>query len=591
MRIFSFINYIFKLFPFMLLANVILLFLFNLVDAASIFSLVVVVDLFLNPGMNGSSPITQRVLEALSSMGLPVTIWLALIILILIIALKTAIQIFSQYLALKMKYAVCRNIIMGTFEDFFNARWYFFSSSKQGVLLNTFLREVNVIGDAFGVMTNYLSIVLQILLYLVLPFYLSWIVTSSILLSAIIASVPFLLLGKSNYRLGRQSTSTANEVTKIIQESFTLGKIILGFNKQYKSTAALKDAYDAHLQVAIKSQLFRRAASLAYYPLGLSILLIGLFISRKIALPVSETIALFYSLSRVMPLIGTLTEQKAQLDNFYPSYEQIINLRQHAKELKQLSGEKIFSGFDKEIKVDNLTFAYPNNPPVLKNINIVIPRGAMIGVVGDSGSGKSTFIDMLMHFNNPNAGSITFDGINLVDFDVASYRKSIGYVPQDSVLFNMSIRDNLLWANDIATEEDIKNACKQAHAEEFINKLPQGYNTLVGDRGVRLSGGQIQRIALARAILRKPKLLILDEATSALDTYSERLIQQAIEAVAKETTVVVVAHRLSTIKNADYIYVLKDGCIIEHGTCQELMQKNGNFKKMVELQALDLGQE
>ena len=192
-----------------------------------------------------------------------------------------------------------------------------------------------------------------------------------------------------------------------------------------------------------------------------------------------------------------------------------------------------------------------------------------------------------MGFNEPKSGQITFDGTNLQEFDINSYRKRIGYVPQDSILFNMSIRDNLIWAKEDATNEEIKHACRQANADEFIEGFPHGYDTLVGDRGIRLSGGERQRISLARAILRRPELLILDEATSSLDTHSERLIQKAMENIAKETTIIVIAHRLSTIVNADYVYALKRGKVIEEGTYSDLIKMDGYFNRMVKVQLLE----
>jgi ABC-type multidrug transport system fused ATPase/permease subunit len=210
----------------------------------------------------------------------------------------------------------------------------------------------------------------------------------------------------------------------------------------------------------------------------------------------------------------------------------------------------------------------------------------MVAVVGESGSGKTTLLDIIMGFYQPSSGSIEVDDVPLSEFEINSYRRLIGYVPQESVLFNLSIKDNLLWARPDASPDELKVSCRLANAEEFISQLPAGYDTIVGDRGVRLSGGQVQRIALARAILRRPQLLILDEATSSLDTYSERLIQQAIEQIAKETTIVVVAHRLSTIVRAGRIYVLVDGRVAEEGSYEELVARCGHFSRMAQLQAL-----
>ena len=230
--------------------------------------------------------------------------------------------------------------------------------------------------------------------------------------------------------------------------------------------------------------------------------------------------------------------------------------------------------------MEGVCFSYDSDRPVLTDINIEIKKGSMVAFVGRSGSGKSTLIDIIMGFNEPQRGTISIDGVPLHNFDINSYRKCIGYVPQESVLFNMSIRDNLLWAKEDATVDEIREACLIANAAEFIEQFPGGYDTLAGDRGVRLSGGQIQRIALARAVLRNPDILILDEATSSLDNESERLIQQSIEAIAKKMTVIVIAHRLSTIARADHIYVLQDGRIMEEGTYSHLIEKDGSFSQM-----------
>jgi ABC-type multidrug transport system fused ATPase/permease subunit len=218
---------------------------------------------------------------------------------------------------------------------------------------------------------------------------------------------------------------------------------------------------------------------------------------------------------------------------------------------------------------------------------MTIKKGAMTAIVGESGSGKSTLIDLLIGFYRPDKGEILADKKPLQELDIYSFRRHIGYVPQDTILFNDTVINNLLWSNEKATEKEIVEVCKLANADEFIVNLSDGYDTVVGERGVKLSGGERQRIALARALLRKPELLILDEATSALDSRSELLIKSAIENIAHKTTLVVIAHRLPTIINADSIYVLQDGCIIEQGRYQELILKDGKFNDMVKYQGLD----
>lgn len=588
MKVFSFIRDLFRKFPLLLGGNTIVLVVQSLIGTVSIFTVAPVIDFFISPDLQNASPITRQAAAIMRSIGLPMTLGSFLSVFLAFQFFKNGFTLFTRHCLLRTKYAVLRALIIGTFEDFFRARWLFFSSSKQGTILNTFVREISIVGDAFGAMALYFASLLQVIFYLAVPFYISWQVTSLSLATALLLAWPFLLLGKVNYRLGKLNTSTANEVVAVIQESLGLVKVILGFGNQHKSLHDLERAFEAHRNATLKSQTLGLATPLMYEPLVTLVLVIALFAAQRFGLALSEMAVLLWALRNSIPSVGDLALQRNSLANFFPSYEQIQSLKQRAGELQQRSGELLFTGFRREIAVENLTFAFPGHEPTLADINLQIPKGRMVALVGESGAGKSTLIDMIMGFNEPLSGRITFDGVPLQRFDINSYRRRIGYVPQDSILFNMTIRDNLRWAKETAADAEIQEACRQANAKEFIERFPAGYDTLVGDRGVRLSGGQCQRIALARAILRKPELLILDEATSSLDTYSERLIQQAIETIAKETTVIVIAHRLSTIVHADYVYVLQMGRIVEEGTYQELVRKEGHFSRMMQMQALEV---
>lgn len=587
MKALIFIYEIFKKFPFLLIANIALLIGMSLFAACSLLTISPVVDFLIHPDLEGISPLTDKAIGILGFFGLPATLTGWLFIFAVFVILSSAFQIFAKYAILKTTYAVMRDMMLGTFEDFFNARWHFFSSGKQGTLLNTFTRELTVVSNAFGAVGLFFASITQIVFFLAVPFYISWKATAISLGVALLFAMPFMLLDRLSYRLGTLNTATSNQIMSVINENFSLAKVVLGFGNQRKSSNNLANAFDAHRRVALKSRTLNVAIPILYRPFGVIMIVIALFAARWLTVPLSEIAVLLLALQRIAGSIGEMTMHKNSLENFAPSYEQIKTLRRRAKELRQKSGTVQFGGFSRGLLIEGLSFAYPGQEAVLTNINMHIPKGKMAALVGESGTGKSTFIDMIMGFNEPAGGRIMFDGIPLQDFDISSYRRRIGYVPQDSVLFNVSIRDNLLWAHESATDGEIRQACRQANADEFINQLPEGYNTLVGDRGIRLSGGQVQRIALARAILRKPELLILDEATSSLDTYSERLIQQAIENIAKETTIIIIAHRLSTIVNADYVYVLKEGRMVEAGTYSELIRMKGHFNRMVELQALE----
>lgn len=271
------------------------------------------------------------------------------------------------------------------------------------------------------------------------------------------------------------------------------------------------------------------------------------------------------------------------------SMERIDKILQAEVEIKDKETPEHISSFEHQIEFRHVSFAYTDRKSaelvyVLKDINLVIPKGKTVALVGQSGSGKSTMVDLIPRYYDVQEGEVLIDGINVKDLAVHDLRMLIGNVNQEAILFNASFKDNIRFGKTDATDEEIANAAKIANAYEFITKSEHGFDTNIGDRGGRLSGGQRQRVSIARAILKNPPILILDEATSALDTESERLVQDALERLMKTRTTVAVAHRLSTIKHADEICVLHEGKIVERGTHEELIEKKGYYKKLHDMQ-------
>jgi len=304
----------------------------------------------------------------------------------------------------------------------------------------------------------------------------------------------------------------------------------------------------------------------------LSGLLMFLFLIMRILGPVSQINVARNRIVQHMYFLDSLEE-------FYADSE-----KRH-----QTSGDHKFDGIQDNLTFDNVIFQYPqSNLPVIKGLSLKILAGEMVAIVGPSGAGKTTLISLLTRFYDPQSGSIKVDGVDMTDFDVHDLRRNVSVVSQDIFIFNDTIFNNLLFSLEGRTQADVERAAKMASAHEFIMDLPQGYETQLGDRGMRLSGGQQQRIAIARAILRNPSLLIMDEATSHLDTYTERAIQNAVEELRQNRTVLVIAHRLSTVRRADKVIVIDKGRVIEEGHHDELMKKQGSYWDMVNHQNLDL---
>jgi len=286
----------------------------------------------------------------------------------------------------------------------------------------------------------------------------------------------------------------------------------------------------------------------------------------------------------MLPSINNLGRRRMEMAGALPDSEKVLGLLRAKDAKPRPTGSKEFLSLKNSIVFNNVYFSYNERKVLLKGINLAFQKNKTTAIVGDSGCGKTTLINLLLGLFQPTSGKIEFDQVDFNEYNLASWRSKIGFVSQDTFIFHSTIKDNITFGSQDFSMEDITRAAKLANAHDFIMEFPDGYDTIVGERGLKLSGGQQQRIAIAKAILKNPEIIILDEATSALDNISEKSVQNAINTIAKDRTVIVVAHRLSTIQNADKIVFLKDGVIVEEGFHDELIRKDGFYNNMYEAQ-------
>jgi subfamily B ATP-binding cassette protein MsbA len=323
---------------------------------------------------------------------------------------------------------------------------------------------------------------------------------------------------------------------------------------------------------------------------GLCVLVVVAYEKKGDLSAILPTFSLFaFGLMRIMQRMSPLYTYGMELAHYLPSVNIVVDLIRHKADVRR--GGKKFTGLKKGIEFRNVSFSYPNVPhnKVLDSVTFKIESSQFIAIVGPSGSGKSTVADLILGLYSPSEGSIVIDDSEpLSCFEISSWRSRIGFVGQETILFNGSIKENIAFADSNIDIGRVKEAAKLANAHGFILKLPNGYDTEIGERGQKLSGGERQRLAIARALYRNPEIIILDEATSSLDTKAEKEVQKAIENLGGRKTLIVIAHRLSTITKADRIYVLWDGRIIEEGTHYELIEKEGAYLELSKKQHLSM---
>ena len=467
----------------------------------------------------------------------------------------------------------------------------FFHKNKSGELLAIMMNDVSNMRTTFTLTLQSLinePISMLIILFMLLITNLK--MTLYVLLTLPIAIIIITKLGQSIRRKSMRTSKQIAGLINVFQETISGIRIVKAFiMEQFENKKFFKENkkyYKFYFKQETTGNLTVPINDLIGISLGVMLLWIG---GKEVLVlntldPDGFIRYIFYLFAMLQPA-RKLGSVNAQIQVGLASAERVFNIFNTKSNILNSKKPIIINSFNKNISFNKVSFKYERSKNIsINNVSVKINKGDSLALVGNSGAGKSTFVDLIPRFYEINSGEILIDNINIKNINLENLRNLMGIVTQDTILFNDSIINNISYGQPKATFEEIKQAAKTANALEFIEKLPNGFNSTIGEKGTLLSGGQKQRISIARAILKNPEILILDEATSALDTESEKKVQNAIEKLVKNRTVIVIAHRLSTIINADQILVLNDGKLIELGTHSELIKNNGHYKKLYDIQ-------
>jgi len=511
-------------------------------------------------------------------------------VLFMFVIFKNLFGFLSQKVLTEMRVTLVSKLRLALFEQLSIQTLSFYQNEQKGNLLSIISNDVSEIENS--IVTSIQTIfrdVLVIISTFIMLFYLS---TQLTLFTLLVFPLSAVVISTVTGKLRKKANSSQilyGQLLSITEEMLSSVRIVKSFNAEKFINNKYKEANNNLNKMLVSISNKRELASPLSEVLGVLVIVIiiiyggSLILNGKSSLTASGFIAYIAFYFQIIAPAKSSANAFSYLQKGLSSGERVLRILDGKISIEQPQNPIFLTKFDKSIQYEVSSFRY-TDVPILKNISIKIEKGKSIALVGESGSGKSTLVDLLPRFYDLIDGEVLLDGINIKLFDIKSLRSQISIVSQEAILFNDSILNNITFGSEKIDKNKVIHAAKIANAHDFIEQLEEGYNTNIGDRGMRLSGGQKQRLTIARAIYKNAPILILDEATSALDTESERLVQEAINNLMQNRTSIVIAHRLSTIRHADEIIVLQKGTIAERGNHESLLNQNGIYKRLIDMQ-------
>ncbi|MDD4894859.1 MAG: ABC transporter ATP-binding protein [Candidatus Omnitrophica bacterium] len=541
---------------------------------------------------HGKIPVfLENILNQLNNFSPLKVLYILLIVIPVALIIRAIFEYLQSYIMSDVGQKVIRDVRNQVYDKLQNLSLDYFTQKRSGELISRITNDVKLIENAVSyALTDLVYQSFQVICFALVTFFINWRMALISVVVLPLVAVPMIVVGKILRKLSKRSQEKMADINSLLVETFTGVRIVRAFCAETRELDRFKRQNHDYYKIAMKSIKRMLILGSATELIGVVMALFIIYYSGRQVIEGNLSFgafALFMAalLSLIKPF-KKLSQVSSIMQQALAASSRIYEVLEITSTIQEKPQAEALPGFKNNVVFEDVWFRYADHD-ILKGISLQVKKGQMLAIVGPSGTGKTTLVDLIPRFYDPRQGAILIDGVDIKQVTLKSLRQQIGIVTQETILFNDTIRNNILYGKPDASPQEVEEAARQAYAHDFIEHFPLGYDTVIGDRGMKLSGGERQRIAIARALLKNPPILLLDEATSQLDTESERLVQEALNRLIHGRTVFVIAHRLSTVKGAHIIVVLDKGKIVEQGNHQELLNKGGLYQRLYEIQELE----